>query len=572
MKKRLVCLPILAMMASVLPACSSSTIGKTVGKTYDEEAAVIFTNDVHCGIEKVVKDGSITQMGYAAVASYKKELQTELGRENVLLVDNGDHLQGGFYGTLSLGEDIVRCMNAAGYDLAIPGNHEFDYGMDKFLNYANNLAEYQYISTNFVHEGKTVFNPYRIVELAGRRVAFLGATTPDTYTSSTPKYFKDENGNFVYTFSEGTERDGESLYKTIQKTVDKVRTKEKADVVVLMSHLGIDDVNSPYMSTDVIKNTTGIDVVLDGHSHSVIVRDKVQNKKGEDVLLSSTGTKLAYMGRLKLRKDGTISTELVHEYSGNKNIVGSMVIERIITDGDNLTKEVAATTPFDLTINDPDSGKRRVRKGETNLGDLIADGFQLVENSDFAFVNGGGVRNPVTPGNITLKNIMNFQPFGNKYETYETKGQNILDFLEYSASKLAKTSTPGLDWNANDEFGGYMQNSKGIKYSIDTTIDTPVVMDETGKLFKNVDSSKPRRVHSVQVATEYNADGSVKTWANFDANKTYRFASTSYYVENQGDGYTMLTTENTKKVTACADAGVAVGSCWRLPVQDAGRP
>ena len=547
MKKRLMCtLPMIALISAVLPSCGS--------KTYDEEGVILYTNDVHCAVDYSEVDpisgnalSGNPQMGYSVVASLKKEKQIEYGQDNVYLVDNGDHLQGGVYGTLSNGLDIVNAMNAAHYDLAIPGNHEFDYGMDHFLDLANNYAEYEYISSNFVHEGKTVFNPYRIVEIAGRKVAFIGATTPDTYTSSTPKYFKDENGNYVYTFSEGDKRDGKTLYETLQKTIDKVR--RKADLVVLMAHLGIDEVNSPYMSTDIIKNTSGIDVVLDGHSHSTLVKNKVKDKKGNQVILSSTGTKLENIGVLKLNKDGSFNTELVHHKSDQKDFEAKLRIDKIVDDVDKKTSEVFGTTKFPLTINDAtNTSVRRVRKGETNMGDFAADAYQAAEGADFAFINGGGVRATIKAGNITLKDVLSVQTFNNVYETYKTKGLNIRNALENSVRDLPVRTEGGVDFAAKEaNYGGYLQASKGIKFAVDTTIPSPVQKDAKN-FFTGVEGK--RRVHSVQVATTYNSDGEPTAWEALSDTKEYTFGCISYVVEENGDGHNEFKLgEDTTKVT-----------------------
>ncbi len=550
MKKRLMCtLPMIALISAVLPSCGS--------KTYDEEGVILYTNDVHCAVGYSEVDpisgnalSGNPQMGYGVVASLKRENQLKYGQDNVYLVDNGDHLQGGVYGTLSNGEDIVNAMNAAHYDLAIPGNHEFDYGMEHFLDLANNLAEYEYLSANFVHEGKTVFNPYRIAEIAGRKVAFIGATTPDTYTSSTPKYFQDENGKYIYNFSEGDTRDGKALYETLQKTIDEVKKKKKADLVVLMAHLGIDETNSPYMSTDVIKNTSGLDVVLDGHSHSTLVKNKVKDKDGNQVILTSTGTKLENVGVLKLNKDGSINTELVHHISHQRDFDAKVRIDNIVDQTDKKTSEVFAKTNFPLTIMDKTTtSTRRVRDAETNMGDLAADAYQAAEGVDFAFINGGGVRATIEKGNITLKQVLSVHPFSNKYESYKAKGEDILNFLEHGVRKIPVTTgesrvdfvTPTIGG-----FGGFLQCSRGIKYSIDTTVASPVQMDKDN-VFIKVEGT--RRVHNVQVATEYDGNGVPTKYVALDPNKEYTFGCIGYVVEDFGDGHAAFAGGKAKKVT-----------------------
>lgn len=542
MKKRLISIPMLAILATVLPACS----GKNT-------AVILYTNDVHCAIEQVIsnegkENETVDQMGYSSIASYKKEMMNEYGKNNVYLVDNGDHLQGAYQGSLSKGEDMVKAMNYANYDLATPGNHEFDFGMDTFLKYTKDVAKYEYISTNFVHNGENVFKPYRVAKLAGKKIAFLGATTPDTYTSSSPKYFRDDSGKYVYTFSEGDTRDGKALYEKIQKTVDEVRNNEKVDYVVLMAHLGVDETNSPYMSTEVIKNTTGIDVVLDGHSHSVITRDKVKNKNGDTVLLSSTGTKLKYVGKLLIDGKGNLTTELVHEYKKQDDADAKKEIDTLIKKSQDATAEVVAKTDFDLTIADATTGKRRVRQAETNMGDLVADAYQAADTrNNFAFINGGGVRATIKAGNITLKDVLSVQTFNNVYETYKTKGLNIRNALENSVRELPVRTEGGVDFATEANYGGYLQASKGIKFAVDTTIPSPVQKDSKN-FFTGV--SGKRRVHSIQVATTYNNDGEPTAWEALSDTKEYTFGCISYVVEENGDGHNEFKLgEDTTKVT-----------------------
>ena len=540
MKKRLVSLPLLFGVLSAVISCSKKP--EAENKT---AAAILYTNDVHCAVEQVKDGDKVTQMGYASVASLKKELVSDLGQKNVALVDAGDHLQGGLIGAATKGEAIVECMNYAGYDLAIPGNHEYDFEMGQFLDLATKKAKYKYISTNFVKsDGTNVFSPYEIKELGGKKVAFLGATTPDTYTSSTPAYFQDKDGNYIYNFSEGTgERNGTKLYETIQKSVDKVRKDEKVDYVFLIAHLGIDETNKPYMSTDVIKNTTGIDVVLDGHSHSTIEKQAVKNKEDKDVILTSTGTRLANIGKLEIKEDGSLSTSLIKDYSKQDDADAKKNIDKIVADINAEYKTVVASSDFDLTIYNADADNkettvRKIRKGETNLGNLVADAYEAAySGNDFGLINGGGIRRSLPKGDFTRALITELQPFGNKVRTYKTKGQNILDALEFSVRALKTQSGDGTSYDftqSGDEFGGFLQPSKSLTFSIDTTVDSPIVLGgEAGKEFASVDSTKPRRIHNVKVKG-----------TALDPNREYTFSSISYTFEDGGDGYTMLVTSN----------------------------
>lgn len=476
-----------------------------------KDIVVLYTSDAHCGID--------AGFGYAGLAA----VRDQLGKSNhVALVDNGDAIQGEPVGTMTTGEALIELMNAVGYEVAIPGNHEFDYGMDRFLELTGK-ANFPYISANFNKEGENVFDPYVIKEYEGVKVAFVGATTPKTITSSTPKYFQDESGNFVYGFCQ--DESGEKLYAAVQAAVDAARA-EGADYVVLMAHLGIEAECSPWMSTEVIANTTGIDALLDGHSHSEIVQEKVLNKDGQEVLLSACGTKLTNIGYLRIGADGTLSTGLYSwkndvsapDLLGIENSVSQAVTAATATLDEKLG-EVVAKSAVDLVIYDPEakmedgSAVRLIRNAETNLGDLCADAYRDQSGADIAFVNGGGIRVDIKAGDITLNDILKVHPFGNAMCVVEASGQQILDALEWGARV-----TPS-------ESGGFLQVS-GLTYEIHTGIESSCTQDENG-LFTGV--AGEYRVKNVMVGGE-----------ELDLTKTYTLASHNYMLKNAGDGFTMF--------------------------------
>ena len=484
------------------------------GFAFAEEAAetkpvvVLFTNDVHCGIE----DG----IGYAGLAAYEKAYAAA-GYE-VLLADNGDAIQGGPIGTLSKGEYITDIMNEIGYDVATIGNHEFDYGMDQLMKIAEK-AEFPYICANFADaEGNPVFEAYTVKEVGGWKIGFVGAITPKTFTSSNPKNFQDAEGNYIYNFSEGNE--GADLYAAIQKAVDAA-IADGADVVVLMSHLGIEAECQPYTSSDVIANTTGIDVVLDGHSHSVIAGDLVLNAAGEEVILTSTGTKLQFIGSLTIEEgeDSILLTTELHEETIFQDAEFDAYVQTVKAQYEEILNQVVATTEVDLTINDPvavnEEGKpiRIVRSQETNLGDLSADAYRNLLGSDIGLVNGGGVRANIPAGDITYGQILNVHPFGNVACMIEIEGQHILDALEMGAR-----AGPG-------ETGGFLHVS-GLSYEINSAIESPVVLDEQGN-FAAVEGE--RRVSNVLVNGE-----------PLDPAKVYTVASHNFMLKDGGDGYVMF--------------------------------
>ena len=469
---------------------------------------ILYANDIHCGIEDNV--------GYAGVAAYRKAYEA-LGYET-LLVDNGDAIQGDVVGTLSKGEAIIDIMNALDYDLAIPGNHEFDYGMEQFMALTSR-ANFPYISSNFKSTGgEFIFDTYKIVEIGGWKLGFVAATTPDTFTSSTPTYFQNEQGEYIYSFCEGG--DGAELYAAVQDAVDAARAAG-AEKVILLSHLGVnvDGPELPFTSSSVITHTTGIDAVLDGHSHTVMECELVKNADGEDVILTQTGTKLQNLGTLFINpEDGTLSTQL-HNETIFKDAEAQGVIDEIKAQNEEILNEVVASTQVKLTTTDPTataedgSPLRIVRSQETNLGDLCADAYRVLLDADIGFVNGGGVRADIDAGDITYADIIKVHPFGNMACKIEVTGQQVLDALEMGASALPA------------ENGGFIQVS-GLTYEIDVSVPSSVVTDDKGNF---VEVSGDRRVKNVTVGGE-----------PIDPEKTYTLASHNYWLKSGGDGMSMF--------------------------------
>ena len=506
---------LLALLLSLclLLGCCAALAEEPAAPALTKNLVILFTSDVHCGIDQ--------GWGYAGLYAVKESLSAD---NYVLLVDDGDAIQGEPVGTMTTGEAVIDIMNAVGYDLAIPGNHEFDYGMDRFLALAEK-ANFPYLSCNFNKEGELIFKPYEIKEFDGVKIAFVGVTTPMTLRSSTPKYFMNDQGEFIYGFL--SDENGEALYAAVQKAVDDARA-EGANYVVVMAHMGNEAECSPWMYSDVIANTTGIDAWLDGHSHDT-EQVVMKNKDGADVVRSGCGTKLANIGVLTIGKDGSIASQL---FSWNASVAAPKLLglknagsEAVSAASDALNEklqEVVAKTAVDLYIYDPvaktEDGKsvRIIRNAETNLGDLCADAYRdQGGNTDIAFVNGGGIRVQLNAGDLTLNNILSVHPFGNSLTVIEVTGQQVLDALEWSVHSL-----PG-------EFGGF-DHVSGITFEYDATIESPVIQDES-KMFAGIDDTKERRVRNVLVGGE-----------PLDPEKTYTLASHDYQLLNKGDGYTMF--------------------------------
>lgn len=482
-----------------------------------EDIVILFTNDVHCGIEE--------NIGYAGLSAYKDIMEEKT--PYVTLVDCGDAIQGDTIGTVSKGEFLVDLMNEADYDLAVLGNHEFDYGMEQ-LGTLIEKAQAQYLSCNISYTGSgenglASIKPYEIITYGTTDVAFIGATTPNSITSSTPTYFMDENGNYVYDFCRGNA--GQDLYDCIQKNVDEC-LEAGVEYVVLLAHLGDGEAESPYTSVEVVENTSGIDVVLDAHSHSTISCMVLEDKVGEEVLLASTGTKLANIGQLVISPSGNITTGLISHFDKKDAEMESKIAEIKASYETELAK-VMAMSDITLSCND-ENGIRMVRNRETAIGNFCADAYRAVAKADIAVVNGGGIRADLTEGEITYADLIAVHPFGNTLCKVTATGQEILDALEMASQLTENERTDGR--NALGEDGSFLHVS-GMRYTIDTSIETSVELDENGNF---VAVTGERRVKDVYVENE---DG---TFEPLDANKEYTFASHNYLIKNGGGGSNMF--------------------------------
>ena len=509
----LLCLSLSA--AAVGPVLAAEPAGE------ENNIVILHTNDVHCGIE----DG----LTYAGVAAYEKEMAAQYGADRVTLVDAGDAVQGGPIGTLTRGEYLVDIMNQVGYDIFTPGNHEFDYQIPRLLELTE-LLDAQTISSNFVDlaSGESVFAPYTVLDYGDVQVGYVGVTTPESFTKSTPAYFQDENGNYIYGFCEGN--DGQDLYDNVQASVDAART-DGADYVVAVAHLGIEETSAPWRSTDVIANTTGIDVMIDGHSHSTIDGQQVANEEGEMVLLNQTGTKLSAIGKIVIDPDtGEITAELVTDYAGRDGDTQAF-IDSINAEFEDVLNQVVAHSDVSLTTVDPTSGERIIRNLETNLGDLCADAYRTVLEADVGLVNGGGIRADIPAGDVTYGQIINVHPYSNQATSVRATGQQLLDALEMGAR-----NNPG-------ENGGFLQVS-GLTYTIDTTIPSSVVTDDKGN-FVRVDGAY--RVQNVTVGGE-----------PLDLERTYVVASHDYMLLDGGDGMVMFQGDEVVKDRVMPDNQVLI--------------
>ena len=483
------------------------------------DVTILYTNDVHTYI-----DNKSPKPTYAAIAALKKSIE-DTGRD-VLLVDAGDHIQGTAYGSMDDGATIIELMNEAGYDLATPGNHEFDYGMARAKAVIQE-ADFPYVSCNWVdlRTGFNVLPSVKFFFVGGRKIAFVGVTTPETFTKSTPAYFmNDAQTKYIYDILGG--EDGQKLYDAVQKAIDKAEFWG-ADTIIGLGHLGVDPSSSPWTSEEVIAHTHGFTAFIDGHSHTVMANKQVTDASGKAVTLTQTGSYFKNIGKMTVGADGTITTELINTYEGLDAAVAATASNWISAVDDMLGEEIAVgDTKF--YINDPATGKRRIRSGETNLGDFVADGIYTYFNEieelhcDVAIMNGGGIRTDVEAGPWSFKTCKTVSPFGNVACLMSVTGQQIQDALEFGA-RFA-----GAEGKEN---GGFLQVA-GARYTIHPMIPNTVQTND-----KNVwtGSAATPRVSNVEIY-----DKTTGTYKPLDPNATYALAGMNYTLRNLGDGFAMF--------------------------------
>ena len=490
------------------------------------EIVVLYTNDAHAYIDNHIGDGNEKALSYSKIAALKAS------EKNAILVDAGDHIQGTAYGSMDHGATVIHLMNAAGYDAATLGNHEFDYGMAGCMATIS-AAEYPYVSCNFMREVNsisqgTVLEPYTIVEAGGKRVAFVGIATPETIFSSTPARFQDERGAYLYGFADGGE--GAELYAAVQSAIDAARS-DGADYIIALGHLGVDMSSGPWTSRAVIANTSGLDAFIDGHSHTVIPSEKIPDKNGKEVVLTQTGSYLKHIGRLTISEDGHITSQLLTgedlaELSPDAQT--KAIEDEWIATVDSHLGEVIGYAEVVLDNFDA-HGNRLVRRQSTNTGDFSADALyyffdEMGLDVDIALTNGGGIRNEAVTGEITYITCKEIHSFGNVACLQTVTGQQLLDALEWGAREVSA--------DGSAESGGFLHVS-GMKFSINPAIPSTVQVGSN-----DVWAGAPTgayRVSDVQVINKPTG-----LYEPLDLTASYNLAGYNYTLRDLGDGFAMF--------------------------------
>lgn len=514
MKKAVYTLILIAVSLLILVGCTDRL-------TESGKIVVLYTGDMHCSVES-----GANKLDFAQLALYKQAVSNSA--DYVTLVDCGDAVQGSNIGTLTKGESIVELMNEVGYDVCTFGNHEFDYGIDQ-LEKLMGMSDAEYICCNFMDSDGCFVAPYTIRSYGELKIAYIGITTPYTLTSSNPEVFKDENGELKYSFCQDTS--GEKLYNAVQNAVDTAIGMD-ADYVIALAHLGNGEGYSPYGSEDVIAATSGIDIVLDGHSHTVVESREVYNKEGEPVMLTSSGSHMQYIGQVTIdtrrttgKNDDVITIRLI-DSSDYDRVAGKT--EETEKEFEEILGTEIGYTAKTLSVNS-ENGNRLVRNRETGIGNFVADAYRSLTNADIAFVNGGGIRADISEGKITYGDLLNVQPYGNMICVVEATGLEIRDALEMSYRMVEGKYE---DENGSvGESGGFFHLS-GMKVVIDTSIPSGVKLDENG-MFSGVEGE--RRVKEVYVL-----NGETGEYEPLSDSKTYTVASINYILLQGGDGFNMF--------------------------------
>jgi len=369
---------------------------------------VIHTNDTHSRLI-----GTNTEIGFAKIATLIKEAKE--ANPNTLVLDAGDTLHGMPIVNISKGENAIKVLEAAGYDYMTLGNHDFNYGKERLFE-LRDMSQVGMLSANIVDEnGEYIFTPYVIEEVGDVKVGIYGLSTPDTVILTNP------NNVVGLVFKDPIEVSKEMVEEL----------EDKTDVIIALAHLGLDE-SSTLTSKALAQEVEGIDLIIDGHSHSMLEAGQLEN----NTLIVQTknyGQNLGYIDIEILEGEVTGITARLLAAADTADVVPDPDLQKIIEDIEaanaEVFNEVIATTDVYL-----DGVRENVRTKETNLGNLSADAARAATGADIAFVNGGGIREDIPVGDITKGKIAAIFPFGNTIEVKKITGADLKAMLEWSVS------------------------------------------------------------------------------------------------------------------------------------------
>ena len=450
-------------------------MGCQVVTAQEKSIVILYENDAHCGID-----------GYTKIAGLRDAINHS-DTAYAAAVCVGDFLQGNTTGAISNGQYIADILRYMDYHALTLGNHEFDYGIPRMQQLLEQVGT-PVVCANLYEAGEPypVFAPYVIHQYGDKRVAYVGACTPETMILEGYSFY-DTNGILLYDLKPKT------FYELVQQAVDAARA-EGADYVVLLSHVGETPQSMGFSSHRLVNNTRGIDIVLDGHSHEIIECAKATNLDGKEITITQTGTQFAYVGKLLITPDGRFITQLIRSkdilYENAKITATTDSIRQMVK---AVTSTVVAHSDYTLVVSD-ENAQWIVRGQETNAGDLVADAYRHALKSDIGLENGGGIRNDILAGDITYGDIIGMLPYDNTLRRIMVSGEQLKEMLTRCTALV-----PVLD-------GNFPQCS-GLRFTI---------------------HAKSHTVSDIEILQD---DG---TYAPLDLHRTYSVALTNYNHEGGG--------------------------------------
>lgn len=470
MMKRFCYVAIATITLSVLSSCETDNNHAFDPNDIKKSVVILYENDVHCGID------GYTQMRGLRDAIVRSDTSV------VGMVSAGDFLQGDLAGAISQGKYVVDIMKNMGYDAVTLGNHEFDYGVPRMQELLPQINT-NVVCVNLTKYGDPtpMYPGYVIKQYGKKRIAFVGICTPETMRSEAYSFFE-KDGTQIYDLHT------DECFTMVQEAVDKAR-KEGADHVVLLSHLGEATSETGVDSHTMIAKTRGIDAVLDGHTHSVIPCDWVENLDGEKIPVTQTGTKFANVGKLWLSPEGKFIPMLVSKDENpfvNDAIMATT--DSIKTLLQKLAGKEIGTTAFDLIAIEGSSWPVRVK--EMPLGNLVADAYRAKMDTQIGIANGGGLRSSIKAGTITLGDVIAVQPNDNNMIILEVTGTELPTMLSKCTAKC-----PEAD-------GSFPQVS-GLKFTIHTAshkVTDVMVQDKGADTYQPIDPNGKYTVATIDYA------------------------------------------------------------------------
>jgi 5'-nucleotidase len=414
------------------------------------------------------------------ISQMAKDIRADGG--NVLILDAGDRLHGQTATNLTEGEAMVQVMNAVGYNAMVTGNHEYNFGLDRLLELSD-MMNFPLLASNVRYNGDYIFERYTIFDMDGLTVGVFGLATPETPTSSDPRNM----GGLVF----------ENPVEIAAEIVSLLKDYN-CDIIIALTHLGDDNSTAEYNRSDALAAVDGIDVIIDGHSHTTLENGKILG----NTLIAQTGYHAWHIGIVEITIENGVKTKSARlvEVPGTDDeteLIADAAVLAVIAEGEArveaITSVVVGTTPVDL-----DGERESVRTSETNLANLITDSMIFATGADISFIGGGSIRTSIGAGDITMGDVLTVLPFSNLIVTLEMTGSDVLEILEHGVSEYP-------------ELAGLFIQVAGIRFVFDP------------------DAEPGQRVIDVTMA-----DGTA-----FDINRSYIIATVEFIAAG-GDGYAMM--------------------------------